>query len=353
MTAYQNRLRAFTFSDPAWIPFRVIITEQAWLAYPQEELKKLVTDHPLTFGDIDTDDIDVAGMPTIPWRDSSRDYRDSWGALWRTVTDGMTGTVIEHPLAAWDSWNTVSLPDPDRENGWGEVDWNSLAENFRKAKRLGTEPPAMELRHGHTFLTLVYLRGFENLVYDMFDEEPRLRELIGAIESFNLRCLHHLMEAGPDIVGFPEDLGSQNNSLISPELFRKYIKPSYRRLMAVPKLAGKIVHMHCDGWILNLVDDLIDCGVEVLNIQDMIHGIDELKRCVDGRIALELDVDRQNVTVFGSQADIRGLIREEVEKLSSPSGGLALLFEIRPPVDLENVRVLCSAMEEFSGIKSI
>lgn len=350
MTSYENRLRAYRFEGPLWTPFKVIITEQAWLTYPLDDLKQLIRSHPVTFSVYDPDFPDLSIMPSLPWRASGRDYVDSWGAVWRTISDGMTGTVIHHPLESWESWIDYRIPDPDRENGWGPVDWAGLAANVNSAFKAGNEPPATELRHGHTLLTLEYLRGFENLVYDMFDEDPRLSELIEKLEKFNSICLRHILASGSEVVGFPEDLGAQSNSLISPDLFRKFIKPSYRRLMSVPKKLGKVVHMHCDGWILNLADDLIECGVNVLNIQDMIHGIDNIRDHLFGRVALELDIDRQNVTVFGTQMDIEDLIREEIEKLSGPEGGLALLFEVRPPVSLVNVDTICSALEKYSGV---
>lgn len=328
----------------------MIITEQAWLNYPVDELELVIQRHPVLFPDFDPEGLNIAEMPTIPWRQAGRDYFDSWGAQWRTLSDGMTGTVISHPLEIWDKFDSFLPPDSDTENGWGPVDWDHLSAAVSSSRDAGLHPPVTELRHGHTFLTLVYLRGFENLIFDMYDGEPRLLELIETVEKFNLRCLWHLMEGNPDVIGFPEDLGAQSNSLISPDLFRKFIKPSYKRLMSVPKEAGKIIHMHCDGWMLNLAHDLIECGVAVLNIQDMIHGIDELRKQLHGRVALELDIDRQNVSVFGTPSDIESLIREEVEKLSFPEGGLTLQFEVRPPVPLGNLDCICSALEKYSGI---
>lgn len=349
MTEYENRLKAYRFEGPSWIPCRVIFTEQAWLNYPVDDLMQVIKRHPVLFPGFDPEGLNIAKMPTIPWRRAGDDYSDSWGARWRTLTDGMTGTVISHPLESWDNLDSFVPPDPDKENGWGPVDWDSLSAAVSGTRQSGLDPPATELRHGHTFLTLEYLRGFENLVFDMYDNEPRLMELIEKVEKFNFLCLLHLMEGDPDVVGFPEDLGAQSNSLISPYLFRKFIKPSYKRLMALPKNAGKIVHMHCDGWMLNLADDLIECGVGVLNIQDMIHGIDELRQELYGRVALELDIDRQDITVFGTPSDIDFLIREEVEKLGSGNGGLTLQFEVRPPVPVNNIDSVCSAMEKYSG----
>ena len=84
--------------------------------------------------------------------------------------------------------------------------------------------------------------------------------------------------------------------------------------------------MHSDGDIRDLADDLIDSSVDVLNIQDLVNGIDWIRDRFYGKYALELDIDRQRVTVFGTPAEVDALIKEEVEKLSSPAGGLMLIY---------------------------
>ena len=65
--------------------------------------------------------------------------------------------------------------------------------------------------------------------------------------------------------------------MISPEMFYKYIKPSYERLMKPAIDSGCIVHMHSDGHIHELIEGLIDGGVAVLNLQDLVNGVDWIR----------------------------------------------------------------------------
>ena len=69
---------------------------------------------------------------------------------------------------------------------------------------------------------------------------------------------------------------------------------------------GCIVHMHSDGDIRTLVDDIIDDGVQVINLQDLVNGIDWIADKFRGRRCVELDIDRQLVTVSGTPKDITG-----------------------------------------------
>lgn len=113
----------------------------------------------------------------------------------------------------------------------------------------------------------------------MTDEEPRLFRLIESVESFNLYIVKKYIDLGADIITYAEDLGMQVGPMLSPEHFRTYIKPTYQRLMEPARAAGKIVHMHSDGDIRLLAEELIEGGVDIINLQDMVNGIDWIAGC--------------------------------------------------------------------------
>ena len=135
--------------------------------------------------------------------------------------------------------------------------------------------------------------------------------------------------------------------MISPDMFRQFIKPSYQRMMKTARDSGAIIHMHSDGDIRALADDLFDGGVDVLNLQDLVNGIDWIKEHYAGKKCIDLDIDRQKITVFGTPAEVDALVREEVEKLSSPAGGLMMIFGWYPGTPIENIDALMGAMEKY------
>ncbi|NQT87096.1 hypothetical protein HQ560_10045, partial [bacterium] len=183
---------------------------------------------------------------------------------------------------------------------------------------------------------------------DMADGEPRLWKLIEMLEAFNLDIVHRLLRAGARSMGYAEDLGMQVGPMLSPDHFRTYIKPSYQRLMAPARDAGCIVHMHSDGDIRTLADDLVEGGIEVINLQDLVNGIDWIADRFAGRVCIDLDIDRQHVTAQGTPADIDALIRKEVETLGSPQGGLMMIYGLYPGVPLGNAAALMDAMERYA-----
>jgi uroporphyrinogen-III decarboxylase len=183
----------------------------------------------------------------------------------------------------------------------------------------------------------------------MADGEPKLRRLIEMVESFGVGLVQRYLGAGVEMMCYPEDLGMQRGPMLSPEHLRTYIKPIYESLMAPAHEAGCLVHMHSDGDIRDLVDDLVLSGVDALNLQDLVNGIDWIAANLKGRVCVDLDIDRQQITRFGSPKQIDALIREEVEKLGSRDGGLMMIYGLYPGVPLENIKALMDAMERYSS----
>ena len=342
-------LRAYTFCGPTRIPSRFEINYACLEAYDLNELRKLVSEHPLLFKDHEPDFLDPDRRRPAPWQTEGIDYQDSWGSIWRTAINGITGTVIRFPLADWEAFDGYHPPDPEEHDGWTRIDWEAVERRVRNEKEtIGFS--VGELRHGFFFLTLEYLRGYENLVYDMHDQSRELERLIGLVEEFNAHFIRRYLELEVSMVAFPEDLGAQNGPMLSPGMFRRYIRPSYQRLMKPLRKRGTVVYMHSDGQIMELLDDLIACGVTVINLQDRVNGIDEIKKRCQGRIAVDLDIDRQEVTRGGSPKDVKEWIREAVVKLGSPTGGLSLVYDLYPGIPVRNAEAVMEAMEEHSAV---
>jgi uroporphyrinogen-III decarboxylase len=136
--------------------------------------------------------------------------------------------------------------------------------------------------------------------------------------------------------------------MLPPALFREYIKPCYETIRQPARDAGIPIHMHSDGDIRTLADDLVASGVEILNLQDRVNGIDWIAEKFRGRLCVEVDIDRQSVTPFGIPEEIDRMIRDTVSKISTPDGGLCLIYGLYPGVPLENVKALMDAMEKYA-----
>jgi len=346
MNARENALRAIRFERPDCIPMTFHINGACWRHYDQNALQDLMEAHPLLFPGFVRQQAVNLRFGLNQRKDAP--YTDPWGCVWTTQEDGITGSVHGHPLSDWSMLPSYAPPDPDKTDGTYPIDWTNIRDHVRRQRESG-QLVTGGLPHGHTFLRLQDIRGYENLIFDMADDTPDLHALIEMVAEFNGQLVRRWMELGPDIMSYPEDLGMQVGPMLSPEYFRTFIKPVYQRLMKPARDLGCIVHMHSDGDIRSLAGDLIDGGVEVVNLQDLVNGIDWIADAFAGRTCIDLDIDRQSITARGTPEQIDALIREEVEKLGSKAGGLMMIYGLYPGVPLENIAALMNAMEKYAA----
>jgi hypothetical protein len=341
MTDRENYLRTATFRGGEWIPCGISISPASWVSL-REELEEVLARHPVLFPGFQKGQRDFDHWEYGPAHRQGERYTDAWGCVWDNAWSGLEGQVVEHPLADWSALDSYRAPDPvaDGDN------WERQRERIASTKAAGGVAFG-GMPHGFLLMRLWYLRGFERLMADLVEGPPELDRLIRLGTDHNQRLVQEWLSAGVDVVDFGEDLGTQRASVIGPVLFRRWIAPAYSQLMQPCREAGAQVFLHSDGYILDLADDLIGCGVSILNPQDLVNGIDNLAQHVKGRVCIQLDIDRQSVVPFGTRHEIRELIREEVVKLGSPQGGLMFIAGIYPPTPAENVDALCCALEEF------
>jgi len=347
MTLKENILKSVRFENPDSIPMTFHINDACWNHYPQEWLKEMMVSHPYLFPDYQYNPSPVKPEYHAVAR-KDEPFTDDWGCLWETVEDGITGTVVKHPLSDWNSFNNYRAPDPGRCNGIGPINWTEIENDINMKKKAG-QLISGGLVHGHTFLRLCDVRGYQNVIYDMMDETPAFLKLLDMMEGFNTGIIKKYLSLGAQFISYPEDLGMEIGPMISPDLFRQFIKPVYQRMMKPALEAGAIIHMHSDGDIRSLADDLIDGGVEALNLQDLVNGVDWIRDNFAGKVCIDLDIDRVKITPFGTPGQIDDLIRDEVEKLGSKQGGLMMIYGLYPGVPKKNVKALMDAMERYAG----
>lgn len=347
MNRQENQLRAARFEKPEWIPVHIYINTSCWHHFRQEDLKRLMAEHKLIWPEYEYSEEPYE--PVIPL-DARKDepYLDPWGCLRETTDDGIAGAVHQHPLANWSALNGFQPPDPEKTTGRFPVDWQQVAERIEHERSQGNPLYDGGLCHGHTFLQLIDLHGYENVILDMADDEPRLHTLLGMLRDFNLAVVHRFLDLGVNSFSFPEDLGMQRGPMLSPEHFRKYIKPCYEAYMTPPREAGCLIHMHSDGDIRDLVDDLFDAGVDVINLQDLVNGVDWIAENLAGKHCIDLDIDRQDITVRGTPKQIDEHIRHCVETLGRPEGGLMLKYGMYPETPIKNAFAVADAMEKYA-----
>ncbi len=340
-----NYLRTVARANPEWIPMSVGVSDASRNQW-REEMEEVMARYPLFFPDFEKGQTHWETYDFGPAYREGEECTDNWGVVWESAIDGIEGQVLVHPLADWEALETWQPPDPLELSDKGPANWEEARQNAEAARQRG-EIVRGGVPHGFMLMRMWYLRGFENLMLDLASDEPRLHQLIDILVKQNRVQVEQWLDIGVDVMGFPEDLGTQNASIISPAMFHKWITPAYTRLIEPCKQAGVLIHQHSDGYVMELIDDLVEAGRDIINLQDLCNGIDDIAEHLKGRVCIDLDIDRQKIVPFGTRQEIHDLIEEEVRKLGCPQGGLTMGCGIYPPTSPENVDALCCALEEF------
>jgi hypothetical protein len=311
-------IKAITYDYPEKIPISIGTLPALWKKYPVE-MREITARFKDLFGNLsETYDYDK----NTPVKYHIGKYVDEWNCVWENISEGSESYVTGHPLPSLENIREYKIP----ENRDGR------------------------LPHGFMYLRITDLMGFENAMIEFAYETEEIQILIDKIVEYNCYQVEAVIDKVGEMMGFGDDLGMQRGLAIGAEKWRKYLKPAFTKIYALPKQRGKLVYMHTDGCIYEIMDDLVDCGVNMINPQFRANGIDNLERICKGRIPIMLDLDRQLFPVV-SPSQAYDHVRECVERLYLPQGGLGLSLELGPDVPLDNIESLLLAMRDFRNYR--
>jgi len=267
---------------------------------------------------------------------------DDWDCLWLGATDGLLCQVVGHPLADWSVFEKLRPPDPAAQFDWPAIRAQVADQRSRGELTRGS----LSITQGGFFDRLQFLRGMENLMIDFAEQPPQLDLLIEMLVEYNRKYIRLWLELGVDQICSHGDIGAQNSLMFSPGVFKRYLKPAYKELFGMCRQAGAHVWYSSDGRMLEVVDDLIECGVSLHDPQLGPNPLEGLVAKYKGRLCAQVDINAQMLPVW-SPAEIRQQVKSVVEAMADPRGGLMLFFCANADVPLVNIEAACLAWEEF------
>jgi uroporphyrinogen decarboxylase len=271
---------------------------------------------------------------------------DEWGARWAHAADGVGAIQVEHPLKDWarlDEYLETRMPDPD---GPGRLD-----EAVRQMAPHRGRKYAIGMQTLGILELLRNIRGMEEVFMDFHSAEDEVNRLMDALEAFLTKVLLNWAAVGADCVMFGDDWGMQTGLQISPDMWRRLFKHRYRRIFSAAHAAGIAIQFHSCGRVIDIVEDMIEVGVDILDpVQPGCMDVNELARRFGGRISFSGAVDIQGTMVFGRPADVRAEIHRLIATLGTPFGNgffIGPANAMTPDIPLENMRAMVEACHEY------
>jgi len=237
------------------------------------------------------------------------EWGNTWGRLEATSQGEVTRGVLEDvPLDAY------VFPDYSRFE-----DYQNVVEACREYSDrwvVGSMP-------GFTFNIARKLMRLENYLADLLLEPEAMRLLHDKVDLMLADMIENYAKAGVDAVMFPEDWGTQTQTLIGPACWHEEFFPRFKALCGLAHARGIKVFMHSCGAIGGIIPGLIEAGIDLLQFdQPTLHGIDNLAKYQEiAPITFWCPVDIQKTLQTKNETIIRAEAREMVEKLWRGRGG--------------------------------
>ncbi|MFX0073191.1 MAG: uroporphyrinogen decarboxylase family protein [Candidatus Hermodarchaeota archaeon] len=143
------------------------------------------------------------------------------------------------------------------------------------------------------------------VAYFMRKNPQFIHEVMNEYTKANLEIIKRLNEAGVDIFFYGDDLAYKGSSFISIENYRKFFLPYHRKIYQECKKNGMFVIHHSDGYIDDLVPDMVDAGLDCIQSLEAPAGVnlEKLKNDFGDRLSFMGGMDH-TILGFGSPKDI-------------------------------------------------
>lgn len=316
----------------------------------------------------DAHDVDlryIAGPKYIgPALNAGGNDTDLWGVPRRTVEIACDNAieyydeVISSPLATAETVAAITAyahwPSPD----W--FDYRVIEGQCEEIHRQGRAVVFMgdRLNRIAQLKPAMYLAGVDTIMMHMAINPAVAAAVFSRVRDFYLEYTRRILEAARgkiDIVCTGDDFGGQNGLLLSPHMWRDFLRGGFKAYIGLIHSAGVKVMHHTCGSVALLIPSLIECGLDILqSLQPEAAGMApaELKKLYGPDLCFQGGISIQQTMPRGTAADIRRDVKAAAETLGRDGGYIfCTAHNIQADTPVANVETLMKAYHEFGKYK--
>lgn len=274
---------------------------------------------------------------------------DAFGVPWVVTTEGampQPGFVMFEDIEDWEKY--VKIPNID------DFDFKAMLE----MEKTIMPPQDRENRvmqfmdSGGIFDRLVALMGFENALCALAIDPDTCMDFFEALTDFRVKFIERCIDVfNPDIYCIGDDVATSKDLFMSPETYRKVIKPFDARMAEVVRKRGVILERHCCGKCEELVPDFVEMGVQVWQSAQPMNDIAGILDKYKGKLAIEGGWDSSGPASYSDSTDedVRAEIRRCLTEYKKPGMMLwPLLYNEQGNAMMVGDRRLPALMDEWN-----
>ena len=289
---------------------------------------------------------DCVGLESSYYMSDDPTYVCPFGITWKNVYNytGHYTEIVGYPLAGDESkLDSYQIPDPTDPKLYKPME--------RILDRYGKDYWIVGSCQCSIFEAAWYLRGLDQFLMDMALNPEYTNALMDKVMEFPRQALKQYIRMGVDMVWMGDDVSTQTNMMISPDMWREYLKPRYAMLFWEFKEMNpgiKIAYHSC-GNCEAILPEMIEIGLDVLNpIQPL--AIDPLmvKREYGGDLTLFGAMDVQKIMPYGTPEEVDAEVKRLIDGCA-PGGGfiLAGAHHLQSDTGLANIDAFYGAGKKY------
>ena len=278
---------------------------------------------------------------------------DEWGCVWdklggRAVSS--FGQVKIHPIKTLEDYKIYEFPDPCAPGRFDHL--QEEIEKYRDkyiAASMGF----------HDFNRLMFLRGMENLFEDLIFNKDVVIEFLKKLVDWQIEIIKQYLKFDIDGIWFGDDWGTQKSLMIAPSLWREIFKPEYKRQFDLIHSYRKDVIFHSCGYVWDIIDDLIEIGVNAFNFNQPLifskngeSGIDRLSREFGGKVCFICPLDMQRTLIEGTYDEMLNEAKHLIKALGKFNGGFIACCDEgidHGYIPINRIQLMGEIFEKLSG----
>ena len=259
-------------------------------------------------------------MPGDRYFGPEKEGLDMWGVCWTQLgpnpaLDGNIPTPGQHLLDDITKWEeVVKFP---------QIDYLPLDKIFGEmTKHIDREKTVVKgLLLSGLFERMHHFMEMENALCAFYEEPEAVHSFFKAMADYKIKCINKLIEfINPDIIHMHDDWGMATNMMFSPEIWREFFKPHEARFAEHIHSKGKLYEHHSCGYIMPIIGDLIEIGVDSIEPLNVCNDIVAIKKEYGNKITLTGGLNNQ----YLDRGDVsEEMVRAEVRRtldLYAPGG---------------------------------
>jgi uroporphyrinogen decarboxylase len=198
------------------------------------------------------------------------------------------------------------------------------------------------------------LRGLDTILMDLLVNPDFVHALLERLLEINMIATGRFLDAAGGYIQVfkaSDDLATQQGLMMSPESYRTFLKPVHKKYFDLVKSKTKAkIFFHSCGNIAEILDDLIEVGVDIINPVQVsaLPDTAELKKRFGDRVVFWGAIDTQRVLPYGSPGDVAEEVKKRIDDLARGGGYVvAAVHSIQADVPPQNIVAMAEATRRY------